>query len=121
MKSNVAEDVCYVQPTTFAQRVAIANDFAKRFQYPIPIAIDPMSNTADRLYGGWPERIYIIDESGKIAYRGGLGPFNYHPEEARSWLARRFPSTQQSSAQHVNFLFKTTKPSSSAKPAIQPH
>jgi len=25
-----------------------------------------------------------------IMYRGGLGPFNYHPEEARAWLEKRF-------------------------------
>jgi Iodothyronine deiodinase len=96
MKSNVAQDICYMQPTTFPQRVAIANDFVKRFHYPIPIAIDPMNNAADRTYGGWPERIYIIDESGIVVYRGGLGPFNYHPQEARAWLAKRFP--QQSLA-----------------------
>lgn len=90
MASNVKEDICYPQPTTFPQRVAIANDFVTRFHFPLPIAIDPMSNAADHIYGGWPERIYIIDEQGKIVYRGGLGPFNYHPEEARAWLERRF-------------------------------
>jgi iodothyronine deiodinase-like protein len=91
MKSNVAEDICYPQPTTLKQRVAIANDFVTRFHFPLPIAIDPMNNSADRTYGGWPERIYIVDESGKVVYRGGLGPFNYHPSEAREWLAKRFP------------------------------
>jgi len=37
-----------------------------------------------------PERLYIVDESGHIAYRGGMGPFNYKPEEAREWLAARY-------------------------------
>ena len=97
MKSNVDQNICYMQPRTFPQRVAIANDFVKRFHYPIPIAIDTMNNAADHTYGGWPERIYIIDESGKIVYRGGLGPFDYHPEEARAWLARRFPQTASAS------------------------
>lgn len=119
MKSNVAEDICYAQPTTFAQRVAIANDFVARFHYPIPIAIDAMNDAADHLYGGWPERIYIIDESGKIAYRGGLGPFNYHPEKARAWLAQRFGPTQQASSQHVDFLFSAKKAPPNAKPARQ--
>jgi len=41
-----------------------------------------MSNAANDAYAAWPERIYIIDESGHIAYRGGIGPFNYKPEEA---------------------------------------
>jgi hypothetical protein len=90
MQSNVDQNICYPQPKTFPQRVAIANDFVTRFHFPLPIAIDGMDNRADHLYAAWPERIYIIDESGRIVYRGGLGPFNYHPEEARAWLEKRF-------------------------------
>lgn len=92
MKSNVDQGVCYPQPHTLAQRVAIANDFIQRFHFPLPFAVDDMFDVADHAYAAWPERLYIIDESGKIVYRGGLGPFNYHPEEARAWLAARFPT-----------------------------
>lgn len=97
MKSNTDQNICYMQPRTFPERVAIANDFVTRFHFPLPIAIDPMDNAADRIYGGWPERIYIIDEQGRIVYRGGLGPFNYHPQEARAWLERRFPQPASAS------------------------
>src|SRR5690348_18209933 len=90
MKSNVKEDVCYAQPKTLAQRVAIANDFIQRFHYPIPFGIDEMNNAANDAYAAWPERFYIIDESGRIAYRGGMGPFNYNPDEVRAWLATKF-------------------------------
>ncbi len=90
MKSNVKDDVCYAQPKTLEQRVAIANDFTRRFKFPLPFGIDDMSNAANDAYAAWPERIYIIDESGHIAYRGGMGPFNYKPEEAREWLAARY-------------------------------
>jgi len=90
MKSNVKDDVCYAQPKTLEQRVAIANDFIKRFQYPLPFGVDDMNNAANDAYAAWPERIYIIDESGHVAYRGGLGPFQYHPEQARAWLAARY-------------------------------
>jgi hypothetical protein len=96
MKSNVDQGVCYPQPQTLAQRVAIANDFTARFHFPIPMGVDAMSDLANRLYAGWPERIYIVDESEKIVYRGGLGPFNYHPEEARAWLEKKFPSARAS-------------------------
>jgi hypothetical protein len=91
MKSNVDEGVCYPQPKSLEQRVAIANDFIQRFHFPIPLGVDSMANTADAVYAGWPERVYILDESGRIVYRGGLGPFQFHPEEARAWLERRFP------------------------------
>ncbi len=90
MKSNVKEEVCYAQPKTLEQRVAIANDFVKRFGYPTQFGIDDMSNAANDAYAAWPERIYIVDENGRIAYRGGMGPFHYYPDEAREWLAKRY-------------------------------
>lgn len=90
MKSNVKDDVCYAQPKTLEQRMAIANDFTKRFKYPLPFGVDDMSNAAEFAYAAWPERLYIIDETGHIAYRGGMGPFNYKPAEARDWLAGRY-------------------------------
>jgi type I thyroxine 5'-deiodinase len=92
MTSNEKENVCYAQPKTLAQRLAIANDFVKRFHYDVPLVVDPIENPANAAYAGWPERFYIIEESGKIVYKGKPGPFGYHPEEVESWLARRFPA-----------------------------
>jgi hypothetical protein len=91
MDSNEKEDVCYPQPRTLAQRVAIANDFAKRFHYDVPLAVDRMDDRANQLYAGWPERFYIVDEGGTIVFKGKPGPFGFHPEEVEAWLAKRFP------------------------------
>jgi len=90
MKSNLKDEVCYAQPKTLQQRVFIANDFIKRFKFTLPFGIDDMSNAADLAYSAWPERLYIVDESGRIAYRGGMGPFHYNPSEVREWLAARY-------------------------------
>jgi Iodothyronine deiodinase len=95
MDSNETENVCYPQPQTLGQRVAIANDFVKRFHYDVPIAVDGMTNAADKAYAGWPERFYIVDESGTIVYKGKVGPFGFHPEEVEAWLAKRFPQEGQ--------------------------
>jgi hypothetical protein len=89
MKSNVKEDVCYAQPKNLAQRVAIANDFIGRYKYPLAFGIDDINNAAEGAYSAWPERLYIV-ENGRIAYRGGMGPFHYDPAEVRAWLAGRF-------------------------------
>jgi Iodothyronine deiodinase len=99
MKSNVKDDVCYAQPKTLAQRVAIANDFTKRYKFPLPFGIDDMSNAANDAYAAWPERLYVIDESGRIAYRGGMGPFNYTPAEVRAWLAARYGAVKHKAPQ----------------------
>jgi type I thyroxine 5'-deiodinase len=86
MTSNEKEDVCYTQPRSLAERVAIANDFVKRFSYRIPLLVDGMDNTANALYAAWPERFYIIGTDGRIKYKGKTGPFGYHPEEVEAWL-----------------------------------
>ncbi len=53
MDVNLKEDVCYLQPRTLDQRLGIANDFTKRFDYSIPLGVDLMSNQASELYAGW--------------------------------------------------------------------
>jgi len=47
MTSNEKEGVCYPQPKSLAQRVAIANDFTRRFHYEIPMVVDRMDNRAN--------------------------------------------------------------------------
>ena len=84
------DDVCYMQPKTLEQRVAIANDFTKRFKFALPFGIDDMNNAANDAFAAWPERLYIVDLNGKISYKGGNGPFKYDPKEVRAWLVHRF-------------------------------
>ena len=86
MASNEKEGVCYAQPRSFDQRVAIARDFARSFELRIPLVVDGMENRADSIYAGWPERFYVVDEHGRIAYKGKPGPFGYDPSEVESWL-----------------------------------
>jgi len=116
MKSNVKDDVCYAQPKTLEQRVIIANDFTKRFKFPLPFGIDDMSNAANDAYAAWPERIYIIDESGHIAYRGGIGPFNYKPKEAREWLAARYGAVKHEPLKSPT----AATPAAATEPAASP-
>ena len=91
MSENEEQNICYPQPQSFSDRLRIARDFAQRFHYSMPLAVDGMDNQANAAYAGWPERFYVIDEAGKIAYKGKPGPFGYHPEEVEAWLAARFP------------------------------
>jgi type I thyroxine 5'-deiodinase len=51
-----------------------------------PLLIDGMENAADRAYGAWPERLYVIDREGRIAYQGGKGPYGFDPEELERFL-----------------------------------
>ena len=92
------DDVCYAQPKTLAQRIAIANDFTQRFKFPLPFGIDEMNNAANDAYAAWPERLYILGDSGRISYKGGNGPFKYDPKEVRAWLAQRYGEVKHAEA-----------------------
>jgi type I thyroxine 5'-deiodinase len=60
----------------------------KRFDYPLPLAIDEMGDPVEKVYAGWPERFYIVDARGVIVYKGEPGPFGFHPEEVEAWLQK---------------------------------
>jgi hypothetical protein len=51
------------------------------------VYVDSMSDTAQNAYGALPERLYVL-QNGKIAYRGGTGPFHYDLYEAETELRK---------------------------------
>src|SRR5262249_30816989 len=90
MDQNERDGVCYAQPQTLAERCAIARDFVQKLAHGLPLLVDPIDNPADAAFAAWPERLYVIDEAGRVAFKGGPGPFGYHPEEVEAWLRGRF-------------------------------
>ena len=97
MDANEEQGVCYRQPKTIDERIAIARDLVQRYDYDLPLLIDPMDNRAEAAYAGWPERLYgIVD--GRIAYKGGVGPHGYDPGELEAFLEQRFGGVQQPGA-----------------------
>jgi len=85
--SNREEKFVFKQPQTFDQRKELAKILVDRLKYRMPLAIDSMDNRTDKAYAAWPERIYILGEGGKVLYKGGPGPFGFHPDEAEKALA----------------------------------
>ncbi len=43
--------------------------------------LDNMENEAEEKYNSWPDRLYLIDPDGKIAYQGGMGPLYFDVDE----------------------------------------
>jgi hypothetical protein len=87
MESNVEEQVVFKQPRTFDERRKAAAILVDRLKYRAPLALDGIEGAAEKAYGAWPERIYIIGTDGKVAFKGGMGPFEFHPDEAEKRLA----------------------------------
>lgn len=78
---NEQEGVVYEQPKTAVEREALADACVLRLELSIPTLIDEMTNVVDRAYAALPDRLYLIDAEGRVAYRGGPGPWAFKPQE----------------------------------------
>jgi hypothetical protein len=79
--SNVQEGVLYRQHQTFDEREAVAHACSLDLHMPLPILIEEMDNGIDEAYGAAPERLYVIDADGRVAYQGGAGPHFFDLDE----------------------------------------
>lgn len=54
----------------------------------MPAALDDFGDSTERAYTGWPDRLYVIDPQGKVAYKSAPGPFGFHAGALGAALAR---------------------------------
>lgn len=84
--ANERDGVVFRQPTALAERADIAKACLDSMKLTMPCVLDDMENTTERAYGGWPDRICIVDLAGKVAYYGAPGPGGFRPQEAEAAL-----------------------------------
>jgi hypothetical protein len=77
--SNKRDGVIYKTPKTLGERAEIASDCVKSLKLSMPVLLDDMDNTVQRLYQGWPARSCIINPDGKIAFINNPGPRGVDP------------------------------------------
>jgi hypothetical protein len=59
-----------------------------------PALVDTMDNRSERAYTAWPDRIYVVDREGNIAYKSEAGPFGFKPDLLPDFLDRLDVSNQ---------------------------
>ena len=78
---NIDNQVLFRAHQDFAERESVANSCSLGLDISLPILIEEMDNSVDEAYGAAPERLYVIDAQGKVAYHGGAGPHFFDPDE----------------------------------------
>ncbi len=71
----------FEQPKTLDGRSEIAQVCSLKLELSIPTLIDDMENSTDRKYYALPDRLYLVGRDGRVAYRGGPGPFGFVASE----------------------------------------
>ena len=79
--SNVEEGVLFRQHQSYDERESAAQSCSIDLHIGLPVIIEKMDNAVDEAYGAAPERLYLVDADGRVAYHGGAGPHFFDLDE----------------------------------------
>jgi len=69
-------------PVDIAERRQVASVCMTKLELEeLPAVVDELDDRVNAAYQAWPDRLYLVDVDGDIAYRGGPGPFGFEPDE----------------------------------------
>ncbi len=102
LESNDQAGVATAQPSTYAERSAVAQQCGELLGLGFPLLVDTIDDAVGARYSGMPGRFYIIDREGKIAFKNGRGPYGFKPDELETSLV---------------FMLQDEYPESGAKPS----
>lgn len=79
MESNDRFGIAIPQPKSGGERNQIASRCNSAIGFSMPLLVDGIDNKVEKAYSAFPDRLYLIDKEGKVAFKGGRGPFGYQP------------------------------------------
>jgi hypothetical protein len=85
---NEKESVVYQDPRSYDERASLAATCSTELGIEFPALVDTIENTTETAYTGWPDRLYLIDGGGRIAYKSQAGPFGFKTQELSKALER---------------------------------
>ena len=77
----------FATPRSFEERAEIGATCVKDLKIDLPMVVDEIDNRTERAYTAWPDRLYVIDASGRITYKSRPGPFGFEIEPLGRALA----------------------------------
>jgi hypothetical protein len=81
MQSNVKDNVLFSSPRDEQERASVAGACVRKLHIKFPALIDGFDNRVEQAYTGWPDRLYLIQPDGRVAYKSKPGPFGFHPDD----------------------------------------
>ncbi len=74
-------------PRSFDERLEVAGSCVRKLGIELPALVDDFRNSTEAAYTGWPDRLYVIDRAGRVAYKSAPGPWGFRPQEMEAALA----------------------------------
>ncbi len=91
MRSNIRDGVILRDPRTDSERTQVAESCVRKLGIRFPALVDGIGNSVERAYTGWPDRLFLIDRDGRVAYKSEPGPFGFDPARLETALRGLMP------------------------------
>jgi hypothetical protein len=91
---NVEEEILFPNPASLAARLSVAQSCVADLGIEFPALVDDMNNSVEDAYTAWPDRLYLIDSQGRVAYKSKPGPFGFRVKDLEAALLRLEGSAQ---------------------------
>lgn len=88
MESNLHDKVVFASPRNEDERATVAGTCVRKLGIEIPAVLDEFGNSTESAYTAWPDRLYLIDRNGKVAYKSKPGPFGFKADELKAAIGR---------------------------------
>jgi len=91
MQSNVKDKVVFASPRSEEERGFFTGSCVRKLGIEIPAVLDEFGNSTESAYTAWPDRLYVIDTAGRVAYKSKPGPFGFHADELKAAIEKVVP------------------------------
>jgi type I thyroxine 5'-deiodinase len=88
MQSNVKDKVVFASPKNEEERASVAGACVRKLGLKFPAVLDEFGNSTEQAYTGWPDRIYLVDQNGRVAYKSKPGPFGFKADQLAAALGK---------------------------------
>jgi hypothetical protein len=87
-ESNLKDKIVFASPRDYEERSQVAGSCVRKLGIKFPAVIDEFDNKTETVYTGWPDRIYLIDQNNRVAYKSKPGPFGFKPDDLEKALKK---------------------------------
>ena len=95
---NQREGVVLRPATNMTERQEHATICVRKLHIEFPALVDGMNGAAEKAYGAWPSRVYVIDGMGRIAFSSGLSEIDFKPDQLQAAIKKVSSSPQNPEA-----------------------
>jgi type I thyroxine 5'-deiodinase len=88
LATNIEDDVLIKSTKSDDERYTAASLCVTNLGIEIPAIVDGPDNAVEGAYTAWPDRLYVVNRDGVVAYKSRPGPWGFKPAEVESALGQ---------------------------------